>query len=78
MLIWARKHDFGESLNGPGVSDTCAYSACDQHAVFGNHGKREQVDRLALTINTAAQANLIRVAEAIAEWCLGMYGIEEV
>jgi hypothetical protein len=40
--------------------------------------EKEQVDRLALTINTAAQANLIRVAEAVAEWYLGMYGIEEV
>jgi hypothetical protein len=40
--------------------------------------EREQADRLALTINAAAQANLIRVAEAVAEWCLGMYGIEEV
>jgi hypothetical protein len=40
--------------------------------------EKVQVYRLALTINTAAQANLIRVAEATAERCLGMYGIEGV
>jgi hypothetical protein len=32
---------------------------------------KEQADRLALTINTAARANLVRVADATAEWCLG-------
>ncbi len=39
---------------------------------------KEQADGLALAINTAAGTNLVRVVEATAEWCRGMYGIEEV
>jgi hypothetical protein len=39
---------------------------------------KEQADRLALTINTAAQANLLRVVECPEEPFIGLYGILEV